>query len=70
MKPNQPKTETSAPVSSTPLLGDWKDADGKPVTMGENLADGITGYCGLALIHTETEGWHYRIGAYQRQPNK
>lgn len=65
------KTQTPAapPIRSTDSLGDWMDENRKPVTMGEDLPEGITGYCGLALIHTETEGWHYRIGSYQRKPN-
>jgi hypothetical protein len=39
--------------------------------MGEDFSDGIMEYCGLALIHTDSDGWHYKIGAYRRnEPNK
>jgi hypothetical protein len=38
--------------------------------MGEQFSAGITEYCGLALIHTGPDGWHYKIGAFRRnEPN-
>ena len=63
-------TTSDPAVRSTDLLGSWTDTAGNRVTMGEDLSDGITDYCGLALIHTESDGWHYKIGAYRRnEPN-
>lgn len=57
-------------LSSSDLLGSWTDAAGNRVTMGEDFSDGIMEYAGLALIHTDSDGWHYKIGAYRRnEPN-
>jgi hypothetical protein len=69
----EPTTKLPAipPLSSSDLLGSWTDAAGNRVTMGEDFSDGIMEYCGLALIHTDSDGWHYKIGAYRRnEPNK